>query len=401
MHNIKKIIFCILLMLSFQGKSQQVSSFEEVNVQSYALYEKASWHELLTFGKTAIAANQDFPMLRLRMGYAAFMLTNFSDALIHYEKVLENDSYNSTAHYYIWLCRNYLNQTELATLEIPFLSDEVLVKEKKKGFAITGVSIESSFKNTNITTRGNTFYQFLGIQNRFGNNLYMDQAAVFLNQGFQTTQTIMPGPPGSGNSAKKDSTFKQSEYYNKLSYSLSNRLQLKIAYHYTNTSFGQINYQNQTAFAALRYHANYFDIQAEGIYSTMFDSSISQMSLQIAYYPLGNMNLYGFSTATIRNRPSGSAFNYKQVIGAKITNGLWLEANATFGKFRDLFENDAKYIYNAPDENLFKGGLVSYISLSTKCTLELGYTLEQRAIYSNPSRLFNQHSITGGLSWKF
>jgi hypothetical protein len=229
----------------------------------------------------------------------------------------------------------------------------------------------------------------------------MDQAAAFLSQGFQIQQSSLPGPPPTGGALKKDSTFKQSEYYNKLSYSISNRIRLKAAYHYTYTAFGQIAYQNQTAFAALQYHGNYFDIQADGIFSTMYDSSINQFDLQIGYYPLGNMNLYGYSTATIRNSPSGSAFNFKQVVGVKISTGFWLEANATFGKFRNLFENDAKYIYNAPDENLFKGGLVSYISISPKCTLELGYTLEQRAIYSNPSQLFNQHSITGGLTWKF
>jgi len=50
-----------------------------------------------------------------------------------------------------------LNQSELANLQIPFLSDEVMAKEKRQGFVISGAGLESSFKTTDIITRGNTF----------------------------------------------------------------------------------------------------------------------------------------------------------------------------------------------------------------------------------------------------
>ena len=396
MQYLKIFLILIFIAFCFQGNTQETMNYDTVNMQSYALYEKGSWKDLLAYGKKAVEQGQDFTLLRLRMGYAAFMQSDFSQAIIQYEQVLKNDSYNSTAHYYIWLCRTYLNQTALAALQMPFLSDEVLAKEKKQGIVITGASIESSFKTTDLISRGNTFFQYLGVQNRFGRKLTMDMAGTYFNQSIQSLTTGTP-PGGS----LKTSSITQTEYYNKLTFNLHPRWQLKAAYHYANTVFDVSTYQNHAAFAAIKYHSNYFDIQVEGIYSNMFDSSISQASIQLGYYPKGNMNVYGFSTASIRNRPNESGFNFKQVLGAKVYKGIWLEANATLGTFRDLFENDAKYLYNAPDENRFKGGLVSYISLSPKCTLELGYTLEQRAIVNNPTSLFTQHSITGGLSWKF
>jgi len=396
MQYLKKIAFLICVLISLNGFSQQSFSYEAVNIQSYALYEKAAWSQVLEYGKEAIAAGQDFTLLRLRMGYAAFMKSDFSQAIAQYEQVLKNDSYNSTAHYYIWLCRTYLNQGELANLQIPFLSDEVMAKEKKQGAVITGVALESSFKTTDIITRGNTFFQYLGIQNRFGSKLTMDIAGTYFNQSISSLPTGAPaGAP------LKSSSITQTEFYNKYSFNIHPHWQLKAAYHYANTVFDLSTYQNHAVFAALKYHGNYFDVQLEGVYSNMFDTSISQASLQLGYYPMGNMNFYGYSSATIRNRPNETGFNFKQVLGAKVYKGVWLEANATLGKFRDLFENDAKYLYNAPDQNQFKGGLVSYISLSPKCTLELGYTLEQRAIVKNPNSLFTQHSITGGLTWKF
>ncbi|WP_204268173.1 hypothetical protein, partial [Escherichia coli] len=69
---------------------------DEVNTKSYALYEKSAWKELLLYGKEAITAKQDFKLLRLRLGYAAFMLGNYSEALNQYQQVLKNDSYNTT-----------------------------------------------------------------------------------------------------------------------------------------------------------------------------------------------------------------------------------------------------------------------------------------------------------------
>jgi hypothetical protein len=396
MQHLKKITILFFILHSLQVHSQEKLNYEEVNNQSYALYEKGSWTLLLEYGKLAVNAGQDFTLLRLRMGYAAFMNSDFSQAIVQYEQVLKNDSYNSTAHYYIWLCRTYLNQSELAALQIPFLSDEVIAKEKKQGFVFTRAELETSIKSTNLLTRGNTFYQYVAVQNRLGNKATIDMAGSYFYQSIKGLPTGAPaGAP------LKTSSISQTEYYNKLTFNIHPKWQLKAAYHYANTVFNISTYQNHAIFGALKYHGNYFDVQVEGIYSNMFDSSISQASIQLGYYPMGNLNFYGISNATLRNRPGQSGFNFRQVLGAKISNGVWLEANATLGKFKDLFENDAKYLYNAPDLNNFKAGLVSYISLSPKCILELGYTLEQRATVYNPNTLFTQHSITGGLSWKF
>ncbi|MFX7090873.1 hypothetical protein ABTH94_22620, partial [Acinetobacter baumannii] len=76
--------------------------------------------------------------------------------LNQYQQVLKNDSYNTTAHYYIWLCRKYLNQHDLADHELAFFSKEDLAKEKLTKLAFTQVGIEASLKTTDNTLRGNT-----------------------------------------------------------------------------------------------------------------------------------------------------------------------------------------------------------------------------------------------------
>jgi len=65
-----------------------------------------------------------------------------------------------------------------------------------------------------------------------------------------------------------------------------------------------------------------------------------------------------------------------------------------------IVENDALYVYHAIDPNTMKAGVTSYILFGGKTTLQIGYTYEKRRLF-NTTNEFQQHSITGGLSWKF
>jgi tetratricopeptide (TPR) repeat protein len=393
MQQLKTFLFCLLILFVSNIFAQQTYTYDAVNIKSYGLYEKGTWKDLINYGNDAIANGQDFTLLRLRIGYAAFMIGNFSEAVKAYEKVLQNDSYNVTAHYYLWLSRKYLNQPELADKHLAFLSAETLEKEKQNNVAFTGVGVETSFKSTDITDRGNTWYNMLHVENRFGWNVHMSQAVSYFNQSIQLPSTGLPGNA-------PFTVINQVEYYNKLTFNLNNRLQLKGAYHYTNTPINNIIYQNHSGLIGLKYSGNYFDVQADGIFSKMYDSTISQFDLQLGYYPLGNQKLYGISTAIYRNRTTGSGFNFRQVLGGQVAKKIWLEGNITLGSFQDLFENDALYLYNAIDKNNYKAGVMGYFSLGQKCIFELGYTSEQRVLYGKTTT-FNQNSITGGLKWKF
>ncbi len=388
MQLLKKYSFIILILISVNSSAQRAFTYDEVNIKSYSLYEKGSWKELISYGNDAIANGQDFTLLRLRIGYAAFMIGNFSEAVKAYEKVLMNDSYNETAHYYLWLSRKYLNQSELADKHLAYLSAETLQKENQHKFAFTGVGIETSFKTTDLVGRGNTLYNMFQLQNRLGWNLHMSQALSFFNQIIQLPSTVAP------------TVINQLEYYHKLTLNLNTNWQLKAAYHYTNTPINAKVYQNHSGLLGIKYSSNYFEVQADGIYSKMYDSTISQFNFQVGYFPLGNQKLYGISTAIYRNRTYGSGFNFKQVLGAQVAKKIWLEGNLTLGSFQDLYENDALYLYNAVDKNNYKAGIMSYITLGSKCILELGYTMEQRNLYLKTTT-FNQNSITGGLKWKF
>lgn len=391
----RKLIITIGIVLTFGSTTlaQQAVGYEEANAQSYALYEKADWKALLEYGRQYIAHSPDFILLRLRMGYAAFMLGNFSEALKQYDAVLQKDSYNETAHYYSWLCRKYLNQSEQADAHLKYFSKEALQKEKIQPFAITKLGIEISSKNTSVIPRGNGIYARFDLHNRIHPNINMYHAVALYNQTI--AEPKLPGVINNNSIA-----INQKEYYNKTIINLSRQWQMIGAYHYLYTPFNNYTYSNHLGLLGIKYNSYYFSLQADAIVGKMTDTSLQQFNFTLGLYPMGNLDVYSFSTASSGNRNGKATFNFKQVLGAKLLQFLWLEGNVTLGNFSNFMENDALYVYNAIDRDQFKAGATAYITLSPKLTAQLGYTFEQRAFFKSINT-FNQHSITGGLSCQF
>ena len=381
----------VLLFAELPVIAQNEFSFTRVDSLSYSLYERGEWKSLLLYGKKAIANQQDFLLLRLRLGYATFMLKNYSEAIKQYNAVLKEDSYNSTAHYFIYWSRINLNQPEIAMAEVKLLAPGVLPENKYQPFALSGAEAEVSFKKADSASRGKPLYARVGIGNRFSNSFHMQQSLA-------TYQQTLNEPLFTAVSNSDKINISQFEYYNRMMINLDRRWQLKAAYHYLYTPFNNFTYQNHLLLAGVKYYGGYFDIQADAIIGRLTDTATKQYNFQLGFYPFGNLNLYSFSTASVRQR-QGSAFNFRQVLGAKVYKNSWLEGNITLGRFQSLAENDALYVYNSVDPDKMKAGITGYFIFG-KTIAQLGYTFEQKEFFST-ANTYNQHSITGGLSWKF
>lgn len=393
MYRIKLFVFFAAILISTLLIAQSNMTFEVANTQSYSLYEKGNWRELLQFGDDALGCGQDFILLRLRIGYAAYMLNNFSKAIKHYEAVIKEDSYNATAHYYLFLCRKYLNQEALAARHAKYLSEDVLKKEKLKTFAFTEVGVEVSYKQTDINARENSLYACLDMGTRFGWNIHMINAVGMYNQ-------VVREPKLTAILNNNNIQVNQKEFYNKTLINLSDKVQLKAIYHFLYTPFNNFTYSNHVVGLGLNYFNHYSDVSADANIAKLTDSTFYQYNVKLGLYPLGNLNLYSFSTGMVRsNTNTGTAFNFKQVIGFKLLKKTWVEVNGTFGAFNNLLESDALYVYNAIDQNTLKVGGTLYVTPVSNLVVTVGYTYEKRELYKTLLP-FNQHSITGGLSWK-
>lgn len=381
------------LLLGPGLQAQDTSAYESALSHTYSLYEKGEWKALLQYGKNYLQREPDFILLRLRMGYAAFMTGNYSEALIQYAAVLKKDSYNETAHYYSWLCRRYLNQPEQAGAHLKYLPASVKEQEKIKPVAITKAAAEVSFKSTPQPGRGNGLYTRADLYTRLSPGIHMQHSFALFNQ-------TIAEPKLAAVINNNRIAINQREYFNKTLINLSTRWQLIGAYHYLYTPFNNYIYHNQVALAGLRYNGTCFSVQADAVFGSLTDTSISQLNARVEWLPKGNLDWYLFTTVSIRSRNGLSAVNVKPVVGAKLMNKLWLEGNATLGTFSNMVENDGLYVYNAIDPNQVKLGATAYITLGSRYTAQIGYTFEKRILFQT-KQSFQQHSITGGISCQF
>jgi len=387
----RTLLISLLLAISLPVglRAQDVFTYSRSDSISYALYQQGAWKELIQFGKASISGGQDFPLLRQRLGYAAFMTQNYSACIQHYERVLREDAYNQTAHTYIYWSRINLNQPEMARAEIKFMAAADIPLVQQKASRIHSVGVEYSHKQTSLSERGNASYTRLLLGARL-REVHMDQSFAFYKQ------TISEPLLTAVNNNNKIA-INQVEYYNRIHINLNRHWQLKAALHYLYTPFNNFKYNNNLLLAGVKYYDSYFDLQADAIVGKLTDTSLQQYNLQLGLYPLGNLKLYSFSTGMLRQQ-TGSAFNFKQVLGVQLSPAIWLEGNITAGRFHNLAENDALYVYHAIDPNTAKAGITTYILLK-QIQLQLGYTHEKRALYGT-NNTFTQQSITGGLLWK-
>jgi len=387
-----RILSLITIAFFWSGLSfaQTEIDFVRADSSSYKLYQEGRWKDLLQFGKNSINAGQDFILLRLRMGFAAYSLKNYSEAILHYTRVLKEDRYNETAHYFIYWSRINLGQPQIAMASVVKTSAKDIPASQRMKTAFESVNAEVSIKNTDLRDRGNAFYARAGFGHRLSHSFHLEHQFSHYNQ-------IIAESGLESVSNNNRIRINQVEYYNRMLINLSSRWQLKAAWHYVRTPFNNYVYDNNLVLGGFKYYGTYANFQADLVWGKITDTNNTQINLELQWFPFGNMDLYGYSTGMIRTRGETS-FLAKQVIGIRVIKNLWVEGNFTSGPFSNLVENDALYLYHAIDPNRFKTGAGIYL-LRGGMILQIGYGFEQRERFGT-GIIFNQHAINGGISWK-
>ncbi len=383
--NLLAIVICCLFF--YNSYSQSNESVADVEIHSLDLYNTAQWKALMLYGKEKISSGIDFPLLRMRTGYAAFMSGNFSESLTQYSKVFETDKDNKLALYYVYLSNLYLNNETMARYYAAQLPAEMKVSEKITNTKLSGMQTEYSLRMPDDTARRNAQYARVGINLNLGYRFQLQQSIAYY--------TLMSNTAGIANKPAYQ-RLQQPEYYGKLIYAANDKLALIGAYHYISDHFPDTTLKTNIFLGGIKYSMPYFSIQANAAFGN-FAVNYTQYDAVLTFYPLGNLNLYSISRISF-----GSQTNFTQVLGAKLFKGVWAEGNLTTGKASYLFDNDALYVKNDPDPNLFRCGGSIYTVLSKKLLLSINYTFEQKQKQFNiPVTNYFQNSINGGLTWKF
>jgi hypothetical protein len=156
-----------------------------------------------------------------------------------------------------------------------------------------------------------------------------------------------------------------------------------------------------------------FDLGLFGSWSNLNDAEQFQCGFKAAYYPMGNLNLYGVSTLKGISANDELWPVFSQVIGFRTFNFLWAEVFGVFGNLSGTNESDAFVVYNISDEINLKTGLNLTFVLSPAIRLTARYQYLKKTGYryiSGPDvrpgqgileQDYSNHSIIGGLQWIF
>ena len=377
-----KFSLTALLLIVLITISKAQTTYQKTDSTSLALFNAAEWQKLILFGKEAINNGEDFPLLRLRIAYAAFVRGNYVDALVQYNKVLVNDKHNQIALYYAYLCNIYLNRPEYAGYLAAALDTGMVEGRPLKPFKVISAGAESGIKFTNIYERGNSSYSRAFVDMGLTYKLNLSASFSYYNQPIHDDDISQPG------------------YYAKLSYTPFKRFSFIGAYHYMRSNLRKLVYQNNATLLGVKYAGEAGDLQGDFILSQIGDEKTRQYNLRFVKYLTGNLDVYSISRFSLVNVLNGHNLVFQQLFGFKPIGKLWLEGVVTLGNQYNYAEADALYIYNGFDKTKFKAGANCYFLLKQHLLLGLNYTFERK---SDNIFKFNylQHSINGGITWNF
>lgn len=394
----RKYLLMLVILLALGRAEGQQFSYAEADSTSYALYNGGNWQNLLDYGNRTIAAGTDFPLLRLRMGYAYFNIGNYGAALNSYRQVFARDSHNQTAHLYSYWCNRNLNNDEAAAYHASYLDTASRALLHTSPVSLVEAALETGLGLNNNTYRGTGTYNRVGLSNRLGWRLQLDESVIYYAQHINYRPLYFDPYRQSDN--KVDNSINQFEYYAKLNYTLADRLLLFGGYHYLNAKYREETYHNNLGLFGLRYTSSVTALQADADVGRVSAHPVSQYNGQVMLMPNGNLNLYFITRGSVLDNNHALNLVFSETAGGKISKSFWLDANLTLGKLNNYLEADGLYVYNAIDVTHFKAAATGYYAIGAHALLYLSYIYERKEDFYNLAS-YNQHTITGGLKWKF
>jgi len=377
-----KFITIVLVFIAVFARAQQASDFQLTDSLTYQYFIQGDWDNVITTGTAAIKNGLDYKHLRQRIGYAYFSKGDFYSAQKYYLKALEFDKYDALTMEYLYYCGINTGNSGSARLYAQKLPEEVKKILKIKSFQpIQVIDLEYNYKFINSDSRTDPSYMRFGINTLLGYRLSLYQSV----SNYQ--QTV--------NGLK----VKQSDYYALVNAAISSHFSASVAYHYLNTTSDGLKYPGKMAYISLNSQFNRFSLGLNGSVLKMNNKDFLQLGLQAGVVLPGKPSLYFKSSLSGVMESQNQHIVFAQHAGMKLFRTCWAEGNITLGKLQNYHDHHALYVYNSVDPTLFRTGLTLFWYLGRSLIFTTNYTFDTKQI-ENIGTTYNQHSISGGITWK-
>lgn len=407
MHFRKLILLAFAAAFVVPLAAQPVSKYTYVDSATYRMFSDGRWKSLDSIGRLAIAAGNDFPYLRMRMGYAAYMRGNYDRSLNQYAISMKQDPTNQGVLEMRAINNLFLGRTEAAEYFYGKLDDTIRKKYTTRAFdLISGLDAEGGSSFPNDSTRRNSGVFRAGLRTRIGWRWTLYQSYGYFAQTVTGTPPVPNVPPPTIN-------VKQNDYFIRTKYQATANLNFMLGYHFYAYStkpnrepppgvphYGTVDFKGNILFAGTTVFLPRVSLNAQAAFASQDSSKMQQYSLTATYMPFGNLNFYVLATAylqqgtTTRVVPSPG-------IGFHPQKRVWIEGTFTYGNFNNLYEGEGVYIVNMYDNSQDRISASAHVMLSKHLFLNLSYLQEHKFYQNQTSKvMYSQPTITGGLSWK-
>jgi tetratricopeptide (TPR) repeat protein len=444
-YQFKRLLLVIAIsFLMFSGTeiiAQEKMSYKTADSLTYRLYAGGNWKELIYAGKESIRQGHDYYYLRMRIGIAYYQLGRYRAAAVHFEEALNFYSDDKTAIGYLQQCYDWAGMnTEAAYLSKRFprilLGSDNSNKFFRELFLLSGVSFsdsESKLPDLNIAGTAAIY----GEVNMSG-DMVINQAGAnisprpdlswfigYTNIHLGKYQRIVASGMDTVNNKY---TLRQHQVYASFPIRYAKGWQTIPAVNLISINDKAVllsydslaqKYSSQTGTAIpLNYVFSlkvmkdmpYLSLGPSFAYSRLNFNDQLQFSFDFNVFPFANLNLYSFSRIATNYENGQLRNHFKQTLGGRITDWLWLQGSYLGGEVRNAHDENGLLVFNMAGSIHSRSSATIYFLPGKKITFRIEYSyIQQQDEYLeytdyinytlNPVQ-YNNHQIMGGIKWK-
>jgi len=441
LRNVLPLFFFVCLLSPFKTTGQTPLGFGHYDSITYTHFLEARWDELIDAGNQALKNGFDNYYMRIRMGIAFFSLEQYRMSAMHFEKAL---FFNRTDPVIV----NYLGKSyewagleiEAANVERRFTIYQSPMKKSRLILKNAGLYAGYTFSGNDQKISDIDFDGQAGIYGEINSNGDM----IFTHSGM----TIAPLPQvwwyngytcflvernqifmaGNRQMRKFNYDLKQHQYYSSLTIRLKNLWYVNPAFHLINiidepvqafyeSSSNRYSFRkSDTAYSHVLF--SLMAVKELPAFSTGIAVSGSNLnnreqwqgSFTAGYYPQKNLKVYAFSALSVLAEDRLVKMHFKQKLGGKIVNWLWLEGSFHGGYLKNANDENGLLVYNRIGKIRARSSLTALFPIGEQVQIHVEYNFysieDQYMQYTDfnnfvvlPVHYLN-HNITGGIKWK-
>jgi len=448
--NTKRWLFSVFMIGSFLPGFTGEIDYHYVDSVTYHHYVNQNWDSLIIIGKKAIEHNIDYYYLRMRMGVAYNAKEKYASSAKCFNKALEFNQFDSYANSNLYYSYLNMGKNSRAYRLSKNFSENLKQSMGIKPKPLELVDLFGGYTFSNNADKNGNIKLFdaksdMGQQIIIGDQKYLHAGLMFniipsfslyagssfIDIAKRTRFEFAGQGHENGHEKSFDSYIKQYEFY------LNGKIQLDkgwalnlfanllyistpiIEYQERNFKFIEkdSSFVNWVAGINLQKDFDFITINAFGTISKLSKANQGQLGLSCFYYPLGSTKLYG-QTEFIGFFESGGLYDndqrllFHQMIGLKLFNKTWLEAEYLSGNLNNVNIKQALVVYNLPEKINFIAGLNLHIFATKNLEISLIYNYSDKNGFYKSKNITNgeikdytfnyqTQSIIGGIKWTF